>query len=127
MTIFHIVSCAARETDTALEAVERHALTGKRKTEMTRFKRTGEFNHYPGCLYRDPANCSGCALTNTNQDAPNYAAWPIAYMESGRAIPSKWRDAFKAEMIRDDNPLYTKNIELAMKKYGVLFTDGKGF
>ena len=94
---------------------------------MTRFKRTGEFNHYPGCLYRDPANCSGCALTNTNQDKPNYSAWPIAYMENGRAIPSKWRDAFKAEMVRDDNPLYTKNIELTMKKYGVLFTDGKGF
>jgi hypothetical protein len=48
-------------------------------------------------------------------------------MENGRAIPSKWRDAFKAEMIRDDRPLYTKNIELTMKKYGVLFTDGKGF
>jgi hypothetical protein len=85
---------------------------------------TNEFAHYPGCKYRDTDNCSGCALTNLNQDAPNYAAWPLAYMENRRTIPAKWRNAFKAEMI-SDNELYANNIKRTIAKYGVRFTDGK--
>ncbi len=87
---------------------------------------TNEFRHYDGCGHNDPDNCSACALTDTRQDAPNYAAWPLAYMENGRAVPAKWREAFKAEMARTDNDLYAANIVKTMQRFGVRFTDGKG-
>lgn len=87
---------------------------------------TSEFTHYPGCRFKDPDNCSGCALTDTRQDVPNYAAWPLAYMENGRAVPAKWRNAFKAEMARTDNPRYATNILAHIEHYGVRFTDGEG-
>lgn len=89
-------------------------------------RHTREFDHYQGCKHRDPDNCSGCALTDERQESPNYAAWPIAYMENGRAIPAKWRTAFHAEMNRTDNPAYTNNIRQHIAEYGVSFTDGKG-
>jgi hypothetical protein len=87
---------------------------------------TREFEHYQGCRFRDPDNCSACALTDTRQESPNYAAWPLAYMENGRAIPAKWRNAFKAEMIREDNPAYAANVRHTVERLGVRFTDGKG-
>lgn len=86
--------------------------------------RTREFEHYEGCNHRDPDNCGACALTLLSQDAPNYAGWPLAYMENGRAIPAKWREAFRAEL-KDENVLYTDNIKAKMAKHGVRFTDGK--
>lgn len=85
---------------------------------------TSEFSHYTGCNHRDPDNCSACALTDTRQDAPNYAGWPLAYMENRRAIPAKWRDAFKAELNRDDNRAYADNVKATMERLGVHFTDG---
>ena len=84
---------------------------------------TREFEHYQGCNHRDVDNCSACALTNTRQDSPNYAAWPLAYMENRRAIPAKWREAFKAEM-NSDNALYAANVRSTMARLGVRFTDG---
>jgi len=94
---------------------------------MTNVKRryTREFDHYPGCKHRDPDNCSGCALTDTRQDAPNYSAWPIVYMENGRAIPAKWRAALRRELARTDNKPYVDNLEMHIRDYGVTFTDGK--
>ncbi len=86
---------------------------------------TREFEHYPGCKHRDPDNCSGCALTDTRQASPNYSAWPLAYMENSRAIPAKWREAFKREMRRADNPAYSANVIRHINKYGARFTDGK--
>lgn len=86
---------------------------------------TSEFTHYDGCTHRDPDNCSACALTDTRQDRPNYSAWPLAYMENGRAIPAKWRDAFKAEMAQTDNRPYAENVKATMARCGVKFTDGK--
>jgi hypothetical protein len=86
-------------------------------------KMTNEFKHYDGCK-GDVDNCGACALTDTRQDAPNYAAWPLAYMENHRAIPAKWREAFKREMA-SDNELYAANIVATMQKHGVRFTDGK--
>lgn len=88
---------------------------------------TNEFSHYDGCNHNDPDNCSGCALTDTRQDAPNYAAWPLAYIENHRSIPSKWRDAFNAELERTDNDLYVANLRAKMKEHGVTFADGKGW
>lgn len=83
---------------------------------------TNEFQHYPGCNRHDVDNCSACALTDTRQDAPNYSAWPLAYMENNRAIPAKWRDAFKAELA-SDNTAYAANVAATMAKRGVRFTD----
>ena len=84
---------------------------------------TREFEHYQGCKHRDPDNCGGCALTTGGADGPNYAAWPLAYMENGRAIPAKWREAFKAEMASDNLP-YAENVKATMERLGVRFTDG---
>lgn len=86
---------------------------------------TSEFDHYAGCRNKDPDNCSACALTDTRQAAPNYAAWPLTYMENGRTIPAKWRGAFKAELARTDNQLYVENIQATMARCGVNFSDGK--
>ncbi len=86
---------------------------------------TTEFNHYPGCGLRDPDNCSGCALTMGGPEGPNYAAWPLVYMENGRTIPAKWRDAFRLEMESDNRP-YADNVKATMEKLGVRFSDGKG-
>lgn len=87
---------------------------------------TNEFAHYAGCNHNDPDNCSGCALTDTRQDAPNYAAWPLAYMENHRVVPAKWRAAFKAEMTREDNRTYADNVKATMERLGVTFSDGLG-
>jgi hypothetical protein len=84
---------------------------------------TREFEHYPGCRLRDPDNCSGCALTDTRQESPNYAAWPLAYMENRRTIPAKWRDAFKREL-RSSNKPYADNVRQTMERLGVRFSDG---
>lgn len=86
---------------------------------------TREFDHYPGCRHRDPDNCSGCALTDERQAAPNYSAWPLAYMENHRVIPAKWRDAFKCELASDNKP-YADNVRRTMERLGVRFTDGRG-
>lgn len=85
---------------------------------------TREFEHYAGCKHNDPDNCSACALTDTRQDQPNYAGWPLAYMENGRAIPAKWRKAFQAELNRTDNKPYVNNLRATMKRCGVKFSDG---
>ena len=70
---------------------------------------TNEFRHYDGCRHRDPDNCGACALTDTRQAVPNYAAWPLAYMENGRIIPAKWKAAFFAET-RGSNRAYAENV-----------------
>lgn len=87
---------------------------------------TNEFAHYAGCNHNDPDNCSACALTDTRQAAPNYAAWPLAYMENGRAVPAKWRGAFQDEMNREDNRAYADNVKATIARLGVRFTDNRG-
>lgn len=85
---------------------------------------TNEFKHYDGCK-GDVDNCSACALTDTRQAAPNYAGWPLAYLENRRSIPAKWRAAFNAELARTDNPAYVANIRATMERCGFHFTDSK--
>ena len=85
---------------------------------------TREFEHYDGCNYRDPDNCSACALTDERQERPNYAAWPIVYMENDRVIPAKWRGAFWDEM-RSKNTAYAENVKRTMNRCGVRFSDEK--
>ncbi len=86
---------------------------------------TNEFQHYDGCKHNDPENCGACALTDKRQAAPNYAGWPLAYIENHRSIPAKWRAAFKAELARTDNPPYVANIRAKMAEHGFHFTDSK--
>jgi len=88
-------------------------------------RRTSEFDHYQGCGGRDVDNCSACALTNERQRAPNYSAWPLAYMMNERAIPAKWRDAFHRELA-SENAAYVANLRQHMAHFGVRFSDGCG-
>lgn len=85
---------------------------------------TREFDHYSGCHFRDPDNCSGCALTDQRQERPNYSAWPLAYMENHRVIPAKWRQAFKDELA-SSNTAYADNVKRTMDRLGVRFSDGQ--
>ena len=84
---------------------------------------TYEFRHYDGCNHRDPDNCGACALTDLRQDEPNYAAWPLAYIENDRVVPAKWRDAFVRQM-NSTNPLYRDHLRERVETLGVRFTDG---
>ena len=84
-------------------------------------RRTSEFDHYEGCRGRDPDNCSGCALT-TGRRAPNYSAWPLAYMENDRVVPARWRAAFKCELA-SENEAYAANLRSVLAAHGVRFTD----
>ena len=85
---------------------------------------TNEFQHYPGCNHHDTANCGACALTNETQERPNYAAWPLAYMENGRTIPAKWKTAFFDELARTDNQPYVDNLRQHVETCGARFSDG---
>ena len=85
---------------------------------------TSEFRHYDGCNGRDPDNCSACALTDTRQDAPNYAGWPLAYMENRRTIPAKWRKAFDDELASSDNHAYADNLRRHIATHGARFSNG---
>jgi hypothetical protein len=84
---------------------------------------TSEFQHYDGCR-GDVDNCQACALTDTRQERPNYAAWPLAYMVNGRTIPAVWKAAFFDECARTDNPAYTANIVKHVIEHGAWFSDG---
>lgn len=89
-------------------------------------RRTSEFQHYDGCRHRDPDNCSGCALTTGGNEGPNYAGWPLVYIENHRAIPAKWRAAFQRELDSDNRP-YANNIRAQWAKHGLRFTDSAGY
>lgn len=82
-----------------------------------------EFRHYTGCKYKDPENCSGCALTQGGEEGPNYAAWPLCYIERGHIIPAKWKRAFERER-QSENRAYAQNLENKIKELGALFSDG---
>ncbi len=76
-----------------------------------------EFTHYQGCK-GDPENCSACALTKADKNGPNYAAWPLAYMQNGIRIPQRYHDALLAELGRTDNPAYVENLKTQLKAHG---------
>ncbi len=70
-----------------------------------------EFTHYQGCRGKDPDNCSACALLNAGEEGPNYAGWPISFIQSGRSIPTRYKEALKRELERTDNPAYVENLK----------------
>lgn len=85
-----------------------------------------EFSHYPGCRNRDPDNCGGCALTHGGAEGPNYAAWPLSYMETNRTIPAKWKGAFVLELA-SGNRAYADNVRATATRLGARFSDGTAF
>lgn len=76
-----------------------------------------EFKHYASGHSKhraDMLNCSACALMFA-EHAPNYAAWPLAFLESGRAIPERYLPALKEELNRTDNMAYVDNLKQKLK------------
>lgn len=79
------------------------------------------------------ASCGACVL-NGYQDrddnehdyssGPNYAGWARIYVEAARAIPKKWHEAFKAELLRTDNPAYVEALKSDIATFGVRFEGG---
>lgn len=83
---------------------------------------TSEFQHYTGCGFKDPDNCSGCALTSGGISGPNYAAWPLVYVEHHRIIPAKWRAAFNAQL-HSPNQAYADYLARTIERHGIAFSD----
>lgn len=77
-----------------------------------------EFTHYQGCRFKDPDNCSACALLNAGEEGPNYAGWPLAFIQAGRAIPCKYRKALAKELSRTDNMRYVENLKSKLDSIG---------
>jgi hypothetical protein len=77
-----------------------------------------EFSHYTGCRGRDLDNCSACALLNAGSEGPNYAGWPLAFIQNGYAIPPKYFKALLKELDRTDNPAYVKNLQTKLAQAG---------
>jgi hypothetical protein len=98
----------------------KYALLKELDIEKRRWIMTREFEHYDGCNGKDVDNCGACALTDIRQDSPNYAGWPLSYIENGRTIPVKWFDAFLSELA-SDNTAYAMNLREKMTKHGVKF------
>jgi hypothetical protein len=75
-----------------------------------------EFSHYGHHPSRkDMENCGACALLYAGEEGPNYAAWPLSFLKSGRAIPSKYLGALKKELQRTDNMAYVNNLKAHLK------------
>lgn len=77
-----------------------------------------EFTHYPGCRGKDPQNCSACALLHAGEEGPNYAGWPLAFMQNRIRIPKRYMKALKAETERTDNMAYVENLKNQLKANG---------
>jgi len=77
--------------------------------------------------------CSACTLQGytpsgkeyaelkeqTRKDGPNYAGWARVYVEAGAKVPHKWREAFKAELDRTDNPAYVNALRHSIAVWGL--------
>ena len=72
-----------------------------------------------------PTIAQDALLQMRDKRHPTTPRRPLVYMENNRAIPAKWRQAFKCEMM-SENTAYADNIKYTMDRLGVRFTDGKG-
>lgn len=75
-----------------------------------------EFDHYVGCKGKDLDNCSACALLKAGINGPNYAGWPLAFVQAGREIPKRYYGALAKELSRTDNPSYVNNLKRSLPK-----------
>lgn len=81
-----------------------------------------EFTHYghkPS--QKDLNNCGACALLYAGKEGPNYAGWPLAFIQNGRSIPIKYHEALKKELNRKDNDLYINNLKNKLNDIGFKF------
>jgi hypothetical protein len=65
----------------------------------------------------DADNCSYCALTSGGPEGPNYAGWGRLYVEAGRLIPGRWREAFQCEL-ESDNAAYAAALRRSIATFG---------
>lgn len=76
---------------------------------------TNVFTHYSSGHsehgHKDMENCGACVLLYSGKEGPNYAAWPLAFIENGRRIPSKYIGALRLELRRTDNMPYLNNLK----------------
>lgn len=77
-----------------------------------------EFNHYNGCRGKDKDNCSACALLNADHNGPNYAGWPLSFLQSGRKIPDRYLAALSKELKCTDNDAYVENLKQKLVEAG---------
>ncbi len=77
-----------------------------------------EFSHYGHKTRKDMENCSACILLHSGEEGPNYAAWPLSFISSGRAIPKKYYKALVNEL-KSENMLYVKNLEKRLQGTGL--------
>jgi hypothetical protein len=76
-----------------------------------------EFQHYSGCKSKDMENCAACVLLFSGEEGPNYAAWPLSFIQSGRRIPGKYMKALAKEL-KCDNKAYVDNLKEHLIKAG---------
>lgn len=73
--------------------------------------------------------CGACALegfaetTDSGPLEPNYGGWERIYVQAGRAIPAKYREAFEDARASNKNTQYAINLGLDIATFGVQFED----
>jgi hypothetical protein len=70
-----------------------------------------EFIHYGHRSRKDMENCSACVLLFSGSEGPNYAGWPLSFIQNGRRIPEKYMKALAQELTRTDNMAYVNNLK----------------
>jgi hypothetical protein len=63
-------------------------------------------------------NCGACILLASGEDGPNYAGWPLAFIQAGRSIPYKYKKALAKELNRTDNLAYVNNLKSKLDAIG---------
>lgn len=100
---------------------ERHGMAAR--DELTR-QAGGMFTRHEHGAHADRLtreNCGACVLGGygaTDDDGPNYAGWARAYVQARRPVPSKWRNAFLAELGETNGPVNTEWSQYAQSNHG---------
>lgn len=81
-------------------------------------------------------NCAACRLGGYNELhgpdgepgdtgplAPSYAGWARLFVQAGRPIPAKYREAFEDERTDAGDPEYAANLARDIKTFGVTYTN----
>lgn len=86
-----------------------------------------EFTHYSSGHSehgrKDMENCGACVLLYSDEEGPNYAGWPLSFIQNGRSIPRKYYKALLRELDRTDNDAYVNNLKEKLKSAGITITE----
>lgn len=71
-------------------------------------------------------NCVYCCLrgigkpntADEKEKEPNYSGWARLYVQAGKIIPEKFKEAFYNQL-NSDNKLYAEALQEDIKKYGL--------